>query len=78
MQQGSYDIRLLSPPPHLPQTDQGIKNILASDAEVLAGRDPDYSIRDLFESIAKGNFVSCVCVCVFVCVCLCVCVCVCA
>jgi catalase len=37
------------------KTDQGIKNILASDAEILAGRDPDYSIRDLFEAIATGN-----------------------
>ena len=25
----------------------------------LAGADPDYSIKDLFEAIATGNFVSC-------------------
>ena len=27
-------------------------------AAKLAGDDPDYSIKDLFEAIAQGNFVS--------------------
>ena len=56
------------------KTDQGIKNILAADAGVLAGSDPDYSIRDLYEAIAKGNYVSriqqihCPSACVYTCV----------
>ena len=40
------------------QTDQGIKNIMSDDAEKLAGSDPDYSNRDLYEAIANGSFVS--------------------
>jgi catalase len=38
------------------KTAQGIKNLMAADAEVLAGSDPDYAQRDLFHSIEKGNF----------------------
>lgn len=37
------------------KTDQGIKNFSASEAEVLAGKNPDYSIQDLYNSIAKGD-----------------------
>lgn len=38
------------------KTRQGIKNIDAARAEQLAGSDPDYSQRDLFEAIASGDF----------------------
>jgi catalase len=38
------------------KTQQGIKNLLPEDAVRLAGEDPDYSQRDLFDSIAKGDF----------------------
>nr|QQL94339.1 catalase [Prodiamesa olivacea] len=40
------------------KTSQGIKNLEVSRADQLAGDDPDYSIRDLFDSIANGNFPS--------------------
>ncbi|XP_066151509.1 catalase [Euwallacea fornicatus] len=40
------------------KTDQGIKNLSAAKAEELAGTDPDYSIRDLFNAIANNNFPS--------------------
>jgi len=40
------------------KTDQKIKNLDVSKADELAGSDPDYSIRDLYNSIAKGNFPS--------------------
>lgn len=40
------------------QTDQGIKNLSVQKAGELSMNDPDYSIRDLYESIATGNFVS--------------------
>ena len=40
------------------QTDQGIKNLPASKADQLAGSDPDYAIRDLFNAIANKNFPS--------------------
>ena len=39
------------------QTDQGIKNIPVDEAGRLAGSNPDYSIQDLYEAIATGNFV---------------------
>ena len=39
--------------------DQGIKNLDVAEADQLAGADPDYSLKDLFEVIATGNFVSC-------------------
>jgi catalase len=38
------------------KTAQGIKNIDPKKAEELAGSDPDYSQRDLFHSIEKGDF----------------------
>jgi len=37
-------------------TRQGIKNLSAQEARRLAGSDPDYAQRDLFEAIASGNF----------------------
>ncbi|KAI5729442.1 hypothetical protein M8J76_002585 [Diaphorina citri] len=40
------------------RTDQGIKNISPQTATKLAATDPDYSIRDLYDNIAKGNFPS--------------------
>ena len=42
---------------HFMQTDQGIKNIPVDEAGRLAGSNPDYSIQDLYEAIATGNFV---------------------
>eukprot|EP01098_Paradermamoeba_levis_P004921 TRINITY_DN2096_c0_g1_i1.p1 TRINITY_DN2096_c0_g1~~TRINITY_DN2096_c0_g1_i1.p1 ORF type:complete len:499 (-),score=101.82 TRINITY_DN2096_c0_g1_i1:102-1598(-) len=40
------------------KTDQGVKNLSAERAAQLAGEDPDYATRDLFESISKGDFPS--------------------
>jgi catalase len=37
------------------KTDQGIKNLPVEKAAELASSDPDYSIRDLYNAIAKGN-----------------------
>ena len=38
------------------KTQQGIKNLTAADATRLAGEDPDYAQRDLFNAIAAGDF----------------------
>jgi catalase len=38
------------------KTLQGIKNLSAPDAVRLAGLDPDYAQRDLFNAIARGDF----------------------
>ncbi|MGV8862026.1 MAG: catalase [Pseudomonas sp.] len=38
------------------KTQQGIKNLAPADAARLAGTDPDYSQRDLFTAIEKGDF----------------------
>jgi catalase len=38
------------------KTAQGIRNLMADQARQLAGADPDYAQRDLFEAIAKGDF----------------------
>ncbi|PQO88983.1 catalase [Massilia phosphatilytica] len=38
------------------KTLQGIKNLTAAEAQRLAGVDPDYAQRDLFNAIAKGDF----------------------
>jgi len=38
------------------KTKQGIKNFTAESANEMRGIDPDYSQRDLFNSIAKGDF----------------------
>lgn len=40
------------------KTAQGIKTLPVATADELAGSDPDYSIRDLFNAIAKGDFPS--------------------
>ncbi|XP_044732635.1 catalase-like isoform X1 [Chrysoperla carnea] len=40
------------------KTDQGIKNLDVATANELSASDPDYSIRDLFNAISKGNFPS--------------------
>ena len=37
------------------KTLQGIRNLEAAEAERLAGTDPDYAQRDLFQAIASGN-----------------------
>jgi catalase len=37
------------------KTDQKIRNMDVEKADLLAGADPDYSIRDLYNSIAKGD-----------------------
>jgi catalase len=38
------------------KTQQGIRNLLPQDAERLMGADPDYSQRDLFDAIDRGDF----------------------
>jgi len=40
------------------KTDQGIKNLPVEKAAELASSDPDYSIRDLYNAIARGDFPS--------------------
>ncbi|XP_046390887.1 catalase isoform X1 [Ischnura elegans] len=40
------------------KTDQGIKNLMADKAGELSATDPDYSIRDLYNAISKGDFPS--------------------
>lgn len=40
------------------KTDQGIKNLTVEDAARLSQEDPDYGLRDLFNSIATGNYPS--------------------
>uniref|UniRef100_A0A7S1UH72 Catalase n=1 Tax=Phaeomonas parva TaxID=124430 RepID=A0A7S1UH72_9STRA len=40
------------------KTDQGIRNLAAEEAGRIAGEDPDYAIRDLYNAIADGNFPS--------------------
>lgn len=40
------------------KTDQGIANLDPDDADKLAASDADYSIRDLYNAIADGNFPS--------------------
>ncbi len=40
------------------QTDQGIRNLPVNVAASLSSSDPDYSIRDLYNAIANGNFPS--------------------
>lgn len=36
--------------------EQPIRNLEQPDADRIAGQDPDYSIRDLFTNVARGNF----------------------
>ena len=38
------------------KTEQKIKNLSADKAAELSGSDPDYSIRDLYNAIEKGNY----------------------
>lgn len=38
------------------KTQQGIRNLSAADAVRLAGEDPDYAQRDLFQAIERGDF----------------------
>jgi len=40
------------------KTDQKVKNLTAEKAGELASSDPDYAIRDLYNSIAKGDYPS--------------------
>ncbi|KAG2204543.1 hypothetical protein INT47_012602 [Mucor saturninus] len=40
------------------KTDQGIKNFTAEQAGKLASEDPDYSTRDLFGAIERGDYPS--------------------
>lgn len=40
------------------RTGQGIKNLTGEKADELAGSDPDYATRDLFNSIEKGEYPS--------------------
>lgn len=40
------------------KTDQGIKNLTSQRADELAGADPDYAIRDLYNAIARGDYPS--------------------
>jgi len=40
------------------QSDQGIKSLTSSRATELAGTDPDYATRDLYNAIARGDFPS--------------------
>ena len=37
-------------------TQQGVKNLTAQQADELAGKDPDYATRDLYEAIDRGEF----------------------
>jgi len=38
--------------------DQGVRNMDPERAAMLASNDPDYSIRDLYDAIAEGNYPS--------------------
>ncbi len=40
------------------QSNQGIKNLMNAEADILAGTDPDYSQRDMHHAIEKGDFPS--------------------
>jgi catalase len=40
------------------KSDQGIKNLTSSIATKLAGTDPDYATRDLYNAIELGEFPS--------------------
>lgn len=40
------------------RTNQGIKNLTDERATELAGKDPDYATRDLFDSIERGDYPS--------------------
>ena len=38
------------------KTQQGVKNFTSEEAIRLAGEDPDYMIRDMFEAIDRGDY----------------------
>ncbi|GLI74388.1 catalase A [Penicillium ochrochloron] len=38
------------------KTQQGVKNFTAEEATRIAGEDPDYMIRDMFEAIERGDY----------------------
>ncbi|KAG8321151.1 hypothetical protein J6590_052530 [Homalodisca vitripennis] len=40
------------------KSDQGIKNLDPATAAEIAGTDPDYAIRDLYNAIARGDYPS--------------------
>lgn len=40
------------------KTDQGVKNLSVPEADHLAGADPEYAIRDLYNAIGEGDFPS--------------------
>ena len=40
------------------KTDQGIQNFTRQEAAEMCGKDPDHATRDLYESIANGEFPS--------------------
>lgn len=40
------------------KTDQGIKNLMSDKADELAGSDPDYAQRDLYNAIENGDYPS--------------------
>lgn len=40
------------------KTDQGIQNMTQEEATRLAGEDPDYATRDLYEAIERGDYPS--------------------
>jgi catalase len=40
------------------KTDQGIKNLTRQEADQISGTDPDHATRDLYEAIARGDYLS--------------------
>lgn len=38
------------------KTQQGVQNFTAEEATRIAGEDPDYMIRDMFEAIERGDY----------------------
>lgn len=38
------------------KTQQGIENFSCQEATRIAGEDPDYMIRDMFEAIERGDY----------------------
>lgn len=40
------------------KTEQGIENLTSDEAGKIAGEDPDYHTRDLYDQIEKGNYPS--------------------
>lgn len=40
------------------KTDQGVRNLMADEADELASSNPDYAIQDLYEAIETGDFPS--------------------